>query len=364
MEISKLRRVSICKPITPLTRKRSKMVAKSWLTVPDSIKVVFDKFPLQVNPPAALPKSVVSELNQDVAPPKPGTRSLTLYVYNLNPSDGLPTDPESLEILALLRLKNLHNNVQIKVVSPHSAPLANGATHSKLPYLIDVSKNGKKTIYSSVSSVRSNLLLQSKGLPVMYQSLITFTLRDAWLVTVLLDSELRQLVFGEGPHRIQAVPPIVEQFLQDLWTSRVIEELRPRYPAIVDSFVNSSAIGGGLYHLIKNQWKEQSSPIVSFFNDTKQGQAILEEIYARAEKSFSVFEALLTTKDYLGTGDESPETQEDVSDNGHGPLDILLSSYVYNIQNCQSSQTQLSSILSEFPRVLEHSQRVHSQVFP
>lgn len=341
------------------------MATKSWFTVPEGIRIVFDKFPLHVNPPAALPASVVSSCNEQDPPTTAGSRRLILHVYNIDPTDKLATDPESLEIQALLKLKKLDQNVYVKVVSSHSAPQTPGPTRaaSKLPYLIDVAKNNKRSIYSSVSSVRNNLLLPLQGLPVMHRALITSALRDAWLVTVLLNDDLRQLVFGEGPYRIQIVPAIVEQFLQHSWTSQVVEELRPRYPAIIDSFVSNSRIGGGLYHLVKNQWSKSSSPIVEFLRGTKQGQAITEEIYARAEECLTVFNAMLLEGDYLGIGNED-ETNEDVTESGLGPLDILLYSYVYAIENRKPSDTELATMLAKFPLIVEHSRRVHAELYP
>lgn len=344
------------------------MATKSWLTVPESIRVVFDKFPLHVNPSAAVPKSVVSPWNEKLPATSESQtdRKIVLNVYNIDEQDNLPTDPESLEIQGLFKLKKLDKNLQLKVVSAHSAPQTTTSKKMtpKLPYLIDVGKNNKRTVYSSVSSVRSNLLAPVKGLPVMHTTLITSTLRDAWLVTVLLNDDLRQLVFGEGPYRIQKVPTVVEQFLQDGWTCAVVEELRPRYPAIIDSVVSTSKIGGGAYHFIKNQWSTRSSsPIIEFFQGTKKGQGVVEEILERAQQCLEVVNALLERNDYLGLGQDSGETNEDVTASGLGPLDVLLFSYVYSIQNRPAKDTKLGAMVNEYPLVVAHSQRVFQELF-
>lgn len=330
--------------------------------------MIFDKFPLYFNPPAVVPKSVVSPWNEKLPGPSgPQTdRKIVLNVYNIDEKDNLPTDPESLEIQGLLKLKNLDKNLRVKVVSAHSAPqpTAGKKTTPKLPYLIDISKNNKRTVYSSVSSVRSNLLAPVNGLPVMHRTLITSTLRDAWLVTVLLNNDLRQLVFGEGPFRIQKVPTVVEQFLQDGWTCAVVEELRPRYPAIIDSIVSTSKIGGGAYHFIKRQWSTQSnSPIIEFFQGTKKGQGVVEEILERTRQCLEVFNSLLERGDYLGLGQNNGEINEDVTASGLGPLDVLLFSYVYSIQTRPPNETTLGAMVNEYPLVVAHAKRVFQELF-
>lgn len=355
------------------------MATKSWLTVPESIRVVFDRFPLQVNSAAQIPESLVStwnETNQE----KEGSRSqrkITLHVYNLDAQDKLATDPEALEIQGLLKLKSLDHHLQMKVVSVHSAP----DTAGKLPYLIDTpaarkgsNKKGtsqnKRTLYSSVQSIRNNLLAPVQGLPAVHRALITSTLRDAWLVTVLLNDELRQVVFGEGPYRIQKVPNVIEQYLQDGWTLQVIEELRPRYPAIIDSVVgnnNITRLGGGLYQLLKSQWNSSrsSSNIVQFFRESKQGQEIIEEIQTRARECLNVFNTKLSQDNggYLGIGHDDNETNEDVLESGLGPLDVLLFSYVYTMQMRQPQDAEFAAMLEDYPLVVEHAQRVYAELF-
>lgn len=347
--------------------------SKSWLSVPESIRIIFDIFPLQLNPAASIPPSVVSPWNEQSTNPSANTantvntRKIILHVYNIDAKDNLATDPEGLEIQGLLKLKGLNQHSQIKVVSVHSSPQQQSGpakATSKLPYLIDVGKNKKRTVYSSVASVRTNLLAPVQGVPTIHRALVSSALRDAWLVTVLLNDELRQLVFGEGPFRIQKVPKVAEQFLQDSWTCQVVEELRPRYPAIIDSVVSRSRIGGGLYHLVKSQWSsDSSSPIVDFFRGTIQGQGIIEEILARARECLMVFETLLENSEYLGVGLDDGQANEDVATSGLGPLDILLFSYIYAIQNRHPNDTELGAIVNEYPLVVAHSQRVYRELF-
>lgn len=348
---------------------------KSWIQVPDSIKYVFDKFPLYTNPPAPLPQSITSDINNESLDPAiREMRKLNLFVYNIDAKDGLASDPNSLEIHALLRLKNLADRALTYVVSSHSAPTG----VRRLPYLVD-KRGTKKVIYKSPQSIRSNILLPPVGSTPLYSNLITTSLQDWWIITVIMDLRLREVVFGEGKNRTPIVPGIVENYLKNEWTQEIIEELRPRYPAVVEAVVTNNSIVNvcsKVYGLISSQIfvdstdnSADASSIVTFFKTTEQGQNILAEIRARARETLEVFSTLIqkSEKGFLGVGLGNGETikHEDVNDIGLGSLDVLLFSYIYLMNKgiCDITSTEFTTLLAEFPNILDHSERVYSSLF-
>lgn len=352
---------------------------KSWVQVPESIKYVFDKFPLYTNPPAPVPQSVRADLNTAAAldPADKAARKLNLHVYNVDATDGLATDPGSIEIQGLLCLKNLADQARTTVVSSHSAP----TDVQRLPYLVD-KRGTKSVIYKSPQSIRANLLLPPVGATPVYTNLVSTSLKDWWTITVIMDSHLREVVFGEGQYRSPIVPGVVENFLKDEWTQMIIEELRPRYPAVIDALVANNSIvktSSKIYSLIRSQIyvastdngadANDSSNIVMFFRTTEQGQNILAEIRARAREALEVFTTLIKNSDtgFLGVGLGNGETikHEDVTDAGLGSLDILLFSYVYRMSKGVSTivNSEFTTLLADFPEVLGHSERVYSSLF-
>ncbi|KAF5097542.1 hypothetical protein D0Z00_002374 [Geotrichum galactomycetum] len=351
---------------------------KSWVQVPESIKYVFDKFPLYTNPPAPVPQSVTSDCNTAAFDPAVrAARKLNLHVYNVDATDGLATDPSSIEIQGLLRLKNLADQARTTVVSSHSAP----TNVQRLPYLVD-KRGSKSVIYKSPQSIRTNLLLPPVGATPVYTNLVATSLQDWWTITVIMDSHLREVVFGEGQYRSPIVPGVVENFLKDEWTQEIIEELRPRYPAVIDALVTNNSVikaTSKIYGLVRSQIfvastdnnadANNSSNIVMFFKTTKQGQNILAEIRARAREALEVFSTLIKNSDtgFLGVGLGNSETlkHEDVTHTGLGSLDILVFSYVYRMSKGVSAivNSEFTTLLAEFPEVLDHSERVYSNLF-
>lgn len=385
--------------------------SKGWFTVPDPVRVIFDNFPLQTYPAAPIPPSITfacndATLESKKIAEKKYERSVTLYSYNLlnaktsnNTEFLFPTDPASIQILGFLRLKNIKLSsidgesgpIRLLAVSPHSAPRKGG-----LPYLIDISSNPEnitqrtRAVYSTLSAVYRNLLAPvPQGEPALYQSMISNVLHDAW-VLMLIDPEtelsVRQKILGEGPYRVPKashdidvetekanyypLPQFVENYLVECFTLELIEQLKPRYPAVTE-LLNSYS-WRGLNFIPFGFAKFYQKNLISFFASEK-GQSICEEIYSRTVECLKLFEKLIMESEskFLGIGDPS-NVNEDVRefkedkpniDGGLGPLDISLFAYVHSILQ-YAENTRLQKMISmEFPELVKHSEKVYGILF-
>lgn len=329
------------------------MISKSLLTVPEFVKYIFDYFPLLKLPATPLPNTLRSEWNE-ITDNKTGPgqeRKLVLYVYNIDYEDQLPTDPESLEIMGILRLKNLDNLLKIKIGSPHSAPLAG----NKLPYLVDESKS--RTIYCNTNSIKNNLLSEPTSDALLYQTLISTAISDWWIINVILDEKNRNFSFGEGEYRVPLVPFLVEQYLKDEWTSVVVSPLEMRYNITTDSNHSilriSERILESLKSLTSTQCSEKfvTSKTTNFFMNTKEGQNISTEIERRGNEALQVFIDLLASSKNGFLNLDGADTNEE----GLGALDIQLFSYLYRFPH--------QSILKENPILNDYVSRVFSIVY-
>lgn len=351
---------------SPSTNKMASVVA-SWFTVPEPIRIIFDRFPLKTLPPAPLPVEKLASTGQD-------DRQITLYVFNTadqtsddDKARSMPTDPASIEILGLLSLKELAEP-RVLAVSPHSAPIT-----GRMPYLVDIKRDqdsGKKqrAVYSTPAAVYRNLLdTLPSGKPALYQSLIATSLHDAWIFT-LLDTKTpgatREKVFGEGSYRVsqkqkQTLVDPVERHLQDMWTLTVAEQLRPRYPSAVTSLKSTT-------HAVTSLLSQR--PTYAAFFESPEGVSVGEEIYARAKECLQVFSLLLdeAPHGFLGIGGDAEEASEDVVSDGEnrglGPLDIQLFAYVYAIRE-YLRDTPLHKAVLELGNLETHAERVWRAVY-
>lgn len=425
---------------------------KSWLTVPEPIRILFDKFPLETYPAAPITPSITFPCNQQAlsssTDPKDGSdqskRTVTLYVHKLTTAESshgteflFPTDPTSIEILGYLRLKNLGLKsidgpsapIRMLAVSPHSAPQGN------LPYLIDItpgssSNKNKKTraVYSTPAAVYRNLLAPiSSGEPALYRSMISTVLRDAWIF-MLIDPEtplqVRQRIFGEGPFRVPNIdtekddeklhtplPQFVESYLVDSYTLELAEQLRPRYPAVVESLKQREWLSGfyfipsGINNVYKKvrdiqtqhvkkekeekvkeeqSLEQQRDNLFTAFFSSPKGQAVRSDVYSRAAECLQVFVSLIeessaehgeihgdgTGNRFIGIGGHSTVnedvreyTENNSRDGGLGPLDVMLFAYVYSITQ-YAKDTQLCKIITQkFPELVKHCEKVYSILF-
>ncbi|VVT44708.1 uncharacterized protein SAPINGB_P000506 [Magnusiomyces paraingens] len=365
---------------------------RPWFKVPEPVRVIFDQFPL-----ATYPDKELYTYNEQQQQDNSNDRKTTLYVYNIDEPSGLPTDPASIELLGLLRLKGA-KSAQVSKVSVHSAP-TNGP--KQLPYLVDVKftqdeKTGRtkrqRAVYSTPAAVRRNLLTSSgkgssstgitSGQAALYASLLSTAVHDAWIFTLLDNAEtpatVREHVYGEGAERIGGtLPGFIERHLQEAWTLELAEALRPRYPAVVDTLKGGSKWKGGFVSKLF-----VGPPTTVFFSPSNvQGTAVREEVYARAIDALQVFSSLLdeAPDGFLGTGgsqDDDDEEEEEESSNknssedvlsegefkGLGPLDILLFSYVYAIQN-YATGTPLARAVDKLSNLATHALRVEQGVY-
>lgn len=427
----------------------AKSTSKTWYTIPEPIQVFFEKFPLKTNLAAPITPSITFANNEKTLKSdefKNGSteRTATLYVHNLVDAKStkgtqflLPTDPASIEILGYLRLKNLGlssidekpESIRMLAVSPHSAPRSGG-----LPYLVDVNpclkkSDTKKTrsVYSTPSAIYHNLLAPvPSGEPALYRSMISTVLHDAWVLT-LIDPEtplhIRQTILGEGPFRVPntaqdldeanevkytPLPKFVENYLADSYTLELSEQLRPRYPAVVELLKDRSWSGiqlvpfgpSDIYKKIReiqarnngedlasnadSENNQRNTIFTKFFNSEK-GKSVCDNIYSRVVECLQVFVALIeesksehgefhgdsSGNGFLGIGGRS-SVNEDVrelkegsssSDGGLGPLDVMLFAYIYSIIT-YTKGTKLEMMISkDFPELVKHSERVYEILF-
>lgn len=424
----------------------TKSTSSSWFTIPEPVRAIFDKFPLQTYPAAPITPSITFPCNEAAlagrgSPDKTPKRTMTLYVHNLADTQSskgspflLPTDPTSVEILGYLRLKEIKfepidgepGPIRMLAVSPHSAP------HSgNLPYLIDISQDSqnptKKTraVYSTPGAVYRNLLEPvPAGEPALYRSMVSTVLHDAW-VFMLIDPEtpvaVRQKILGEGPYRVPPsdkqvsgdngskseytpLPEFVENYLADSYTLALAEELRPRYPAVVEFLkerswksVNLLPFGPtDLYKKVRQVQRRnngeavdtssgQRDTIFSKFLNSGKGGSVRDDIYLRTTECLQVFVSLIEESGsehgeihgdgdgngFIGIGGRS-EVNGDVRefkenemnvDGGLGPLDVMLFAYIYSIVN-YAKGTRLQQLVSEqFPELVKHSENVYDILF-
>lgn len=338
------------------------MSAKSsWFTVPRPIKLVFDKFPLQTYPASDQPDSSLYTESKQVG--KNG-KKLKLYVYNLIETEegsDIPSDPESLEIWGLLKLKNLGGKLQLIKSSVHSSP------NNQIPYLIEQVENNErgkpnKRIYGNTKIIYKQLISSKTGQSTVYRNMIKTMLEDAWLMTLTFETEstrLQHKIYGQGCYRftnIQAMPNetknvakefpgFVENYLNGILYKDLISKLRVRYPAIESYTFNLG-------------W------------NTSSVDKIKDEIIRRTIECFQVFEALLDESDtgYLGNGikgdyknNDDDKDESDVLENGLGPLDVSLFGYIYSIMKF-AKDSELGRQLDKFESLKRHSEKVYQEL--
>lgn len=278
-----------------------------WLKVPDTIRKVFQVFPLYEHPPSPVPPSNHSNLE--------------IYVYDCNQTCN---DPECLQIQTLLRFHPELRSVKLCSGSMHMAK------DGHLPLMID--KTGKKpVVYQQGPEIIARLYekctKQLNSDVKLQQSMICNSLGDAWILTILLtDRHTRTAVYlSESDFQLPQL--VIARFLDTELTRHLIERLEPRYPIIAKAYSHLT-----LPSSFKSYIAELSS-----------------DILAKAEDCLNLYDAVLVDNEYIGGTSLCH-------------LDIMLFSYVYLV-NELLADTEFGKLVVSRPGIMHHSKLVYSVLY-
>lgn len=271
--------------------------SRTWLTPPEPIRRVFNRFPL-------------IKLDENTFPQRARYRDdeNVLFIFTIDAdtaSTNLSCNPACLRWQAYLKIKGIPFSVRKS--NNHASP--SGA----LPFLIPAQDS-----YDSVSPIPSNKLskwMRTKGMKEeninlrqeTYTTLIEQNIRNAWLYTLYLEPENFQSV----ARPLYILPSSSNRFVQ----MALAYQLR----------------GAAEQELLK------SRDIID-----------RDVLYAAADKAFQALSTLLGDSDYF-SGEDSP-----------GLFDASVFAYTHLLLSTklQWQNKKLKDILEKYPRLIDHQNAV------